>query len=195
MNKSESKYFNTAKKMDQAFIEILEKKDFEYISVKEICKKAEVNRSTFYLHYENMGDLLEESINYMNNTFLEYFHNEETFIASKINDLSLDDLYLITPKFLVPYLKYIKEHQRLFFTAIKKKQIFQLNDTYNRMFKYILSPIMDKFSIKEEEKKYLSIFYMNGILGVIEVWINNGYIEDIDYIVDIICRQVKRGSI
>lgn len=36
MNKSESKYFNTAKKMDEAFIELLEKKDFEYISVKEI---------------------------------------------------------------------------------------------------------------------------------------------------------------
>lgn len=195
MNKSESKYFNTARKMDQAFIEILEKKDFEYISVKEICKKAEVNRSTFYLHYENMGDLLEESINYMNDTFLEYFHNEEASISNNINELSLDDLYLITPKFLVPYLEYIKEHQRLFFTAIKKKHIFQLNDTYNRMFKHVLSPIMDKFSIKEEDKKYLAIFYINGILGIIEVWINNECIEDIDYIVDIICRQVKRGNI
>ncbi|MDO5813306.1 MAG: TetR/AcrR family transcriptional regulator [Bacillota bacterium] len=45
--------------MDQAFLELLEKKDFEYITIKEICQKANVNRSTFYLHYENMGDLLE----------------------------------------------------------------------------------------------------------------------------------------
>lgn len=29
MNKSESKYFNTAKRMNQAFLELLEKKDFE----------------------------------------------------------------------------------------------------------------------------------------------------------------------
>lgn len=65
MNKSESKYFNTAMKMDKAFLELLEKKDFEYITVKEICEKAEVNRSTFYLHYETIGDLLDESVQYM----------------------------------------------------------------------------------------------------------------------------------
>lgn len=76
MNKSESKYFNTAKRMDQAFLELLEKKDFEYITIKEICQKANVNRSTFYLHYENMGDLLEECIEYANNQFLEYFENK-----------------------------------------------------------------------------------------------------------------------
>ena len=44
MNKSESKYFHTAEKMDQAFLELLEKKDFAYITVKEICEKAGVHR-------------------------------------------------------------------------------------------------------------------------------------------------------
>ena len=32
-----------------------------YITVKEICEKAGVNRSTFYLHYENTTDLLQET--------------------------------------------------------------------------------------------------------------------------------------
>ena len=38
MNKSESKYFNTASKMDEAFLDLLSKKDFAYITVKEIMK-------------------------------------------------------------------------------------------------------------------------------------------------------------
>ena len=59
MNKNESKYFNTAVRMDKALIELLEKKDFEYITIKEICQAAGVNRSTFYLHYEN-GVLFSE---------------------------------------------------------------------------------------------------------------------------------------
>ena len=58
MNKKESKFFSTAARMDEALIEILEKKDFEFITVKEICNRAGVNRSTFYLHYENTYDLL-----------------------------------------------------------------------------------------------------------------------------------------
>ena len=62
MNKSESKYFNTAVRMDEALISLLEKKDFEYITIKEICTAANVNRSTFYLHYENTRDLLEEAV-------------------------------------------------------------------------------------------------------------------------------------
>ena len=64
MNKNESKYFNTATKMDEALITLLEKKDFEYITIKEICNTAGVNRSTFYLHYENVSDLLKETTRY-----------------------------------------------------------------------------------------------------------------------------------
>ena len=55
--------------MDEAFLTLLAKKDFEYITVKEICEVAGVNRSTFYLHYETMSDLLSESISRMNEQF------------------------------------------------------------------------------------------------------------------------------
>ena len=65
MNKNESKYFNTAKRMDEALITLLEKKDFEYVTIKEICDTAGVNRSTFYLHYENTVDLLKETTRYI----------------------------------------------------------------------------------------------------------------------------------
>lgn len=55
MSKSESKYFNTALRMDEALIALLEEKDLEYITVKEICHLAGVNRSTFYLHYATLS--------------------------------------------------------------------------------------------------------------------------------------------
>lgn len=64
--------------MDKALLELLEKKDFSYITVKEICEKAEVNRSTFYLHYETIGDLLEESIDYIQKKFLSSFQGKQS---------------------------------------------------------------------------------------------------------------------
>ena len=73
MNKNESKYFNTAVKMDEALIALLEKKEFSYITVKEICEAAGVNRSTFYLHYENTADLLKEATQHIRNRFQYYF--------------------------------------------------------------------------------------------------------------------------
>ena len=59
MNKSESKYFHTALRMNEALISLLEKKDLEFITAKEICETAGVNRSTFYLHYTDIYNMLD----------------------------------------------------------------------------------------------------------------------------------------
>ena len=95
MNKSESKYFNTATTMDLALISLLKKKPFEYITVSEICETASVNRSTFYLHYETIIDLLDETTRYLLDDFRSYFptdiidivccdRNELVFVCDKI---------------------------------------------------------------------------------------------------------------
>lgn len=47
-----------------------EKKEFEYITVSEICEAVEVNRSTFYLHYENTADLLKATVRWLLDDFL-----------------------------------------------------------------------------------------------------------------------------
>ena len=47
MNKSESKYFHTAERMDEALLSLLLEKDFEYITVKDVCARAGANRSPF----------------------------------------------------------------------------------------------------------------------------------------------------
>ena len=72
LNKSESKYYNTACLMDEALILLLEKKEYNFIMVKGICEKAGVNRSTFYLHYETIDDLLSESIEYLGSKILKW---------------------------------------------------------------------------------------------------------------------------
>lgn len=84
MNKSESKYFNTALPMDDALIDLLKKKDLEYITVKEICKKAGVNRSTFYLHYETVADLLNEATETIDMRFSSYFSKDMGNFAATI---------------------------------------------------------------------------------------------------------------
>ena len=86
MNKSESKYFNTAVRMDEALIALMQKKEFEYITVKELCDKAGVNRSTFYLHYENMSDLLEETLQHIMDTFLKCFETDTVTTIEKIKN-------------------------------------------------------------------------------------------------------------
>ena len=97
MDRSKSKYFATAVKMDEAFLSLLEKKDFSYITVKEICEKAGVNRSTFYLHYETVNDLLSESARYIIDRLIERMPQNTGEFMQRIPTRPLDELHLITP--------------------------------------------------------------------------------------------------
>ena len=102
MNRSESKYYATAARMDEAFLELLEKKDFAYITVKEICAKAGVNRSTFYRHYETVNALLAESTRYIIDQFIEAMPHDTAEFIAKLQTRPLEELYLITPEYLAP---------------------------------------------------------------------------------------------
>ena len=146
MNKSESKYFNTAKKMDKALISLLEEKSFEYITVSEICKRAEVNRSTFYLHYENMIDLLDETIRFLLDDFMAYFNDDVKNITSKLKESSPDELNFISDEYLHPYLSYIKENKIVFLTALSHSVSFRFNEIFQRLYENIFNPILERYN-------------------------------------------------
>ena len=44
----------------QALLEILQEKSIDQVTVKEICERADVNRSTFYVHYGSPQGLLDD---------------------------------------------------------------------------------------------------------------------------------------
>lgn len=194
MNKNESKYFNTALKMNDALVALLERKDFDYITVKDICKEANVNRSTFYLHYSNTYDLLQELIEGLTKSFYEHLgkkENEKLLVESK----NLDDLYLITDEFLIPYLLFIKENKNVYKAIQRNPTIFNADKTYLNMFDSVLSPIMTRFGLDKKWHKYVMGFYMNGITSILLDWIADDCVPEAKEISELIkALVVKYGK-
>lgn len=190
MNKNESKYFNTAKKMNEALINLIDKKDFEYITVKEICEKAGVNRSTFYLHYETVSDLLKETTRYITDGFLSYFTLDKNTIDLNIGMAPTNDLQFIKPEYILPYLSYVRENRRIFKTAVKHLGTLDFDNVYERMFSHIFSPILERFNIPETEREYTMRFYLTGITAMVMEWIKNDCRESDEDICRIIVRCV-----
>lgn len=52
----------TRQLLEQAFMEALNEKGFQAVSVQDITGRAGVNRATFYSHFEDKYDLLDHSI-------------------------------------------------------------------------------------------------------------------------------------
>ena len=186
MNKNESKYFNTAIRMDEALITLLEKKDFEYITIKEICDTAGVNRSTFYLHYENTSDLLKETTRYIIDKHLAYYEIDKTRIALQFETCKQEKLLFITDKYLVPYLTFIKDNQRLFKVSIKQFNSFNMNEVYGRMFEHIFNPILERFHVPEKERAYVMKFYLTGVFAIVMEWLDKNCSDDMETVTRVI---------
>jgi len=193
LNKSQSRYFNTAVKMNDALIDLLSKKSFEYITVREICDRAGVNRSTFYLHYDNSRDLLSETTQRLIDDFLSYFSVDRESIVSHLATCDLNDLHFITEKYLNPYLSYIRDKRRIFTTALMHGNSFGFEKIYNRMYQYIFDPILTRFNYPPEDHNYVMRFYLNGINAIVTQWLKDdckASIHDISRII-MICIYGK----
>lgn len=185
MNRAKSKYFSTAARMDEALIECLEKKDFQYITVKEICQKAGVNRSTFYLHYETIADLLNECVEYTNNKCFQRYNSELTDMKKRLASEHMEDLIFISPEYLKPYFEFIKENKRLFQVVLSQPGVLNADDTFRQMFVNIFSPILDRFHVTEQEKPYIILFYIGGMIAIVREWIGKDCADSVEQIIKI----------
>lgn len=192
MNRSEAKFKNTSAKMNKALITLLETKDFTDITIMDICKLADVNRSTFYAHYNNTYDLLKEA----KENLIKNFSNECNFDSpvdlSNMKNLTTEDLNFISPKYLIPYLQYVEKHKRLFKIYANNSFLFQSDETEDQMIESIFVPILAKHGVQDKKLVcYMQKFFLKGINAIINEWIKNDCEDDILFVCEIIIFCIR----
>lgn len=190
MKNHESKYFYTASLMNDALLILLEKKEYDYITIKDICEKAGVNRSTFYLHYQNIDDLLVETIENAEKKLLAKYDNYQSFKIDK--NTKKEDLFMFTKEYVLPYLDFLKENKRIYILANKKKNLLRVDQTTSKLYTNFLSKVLEKFEVPENERKYIISFFMSGIHAIINTWLKNDCKDSEEFIADLIYRYTKK---
>ena len=196
MNKSESKYFNTALRMDEALIALLEERDLEYITVKEICHQAGVNRSTFYLHYETIADLVNETLEIINRRFLSYFPQREEEVLGNMESREREELVLVTREYLLPYLRFIRDNKKVYRAAFRNPSSMQAYARYGELKQHILGPVLERFEIPAAHRPYYIAYYIEGIIAVVKEWLRQDCADEVEMIAGIIesCVRPRDGS-
>ena len=194
MNESESRYFNTALLMDEALLQLLERKDLEFITVKEICERAGVNRSTFYLHYENISDLVQETVEMIDSRFQACFSESTDDFTGSIQRKELSELVLITENYLKPYLQFIKDNRSIYRAAFRNPGGIGAYEKLEYMKKYILEPIMSRFNIPAEHHEYYIAYYIDGTMAIIRKWLAGNCSDSVDMVASIMEECVRPES-
>ncbi|EWH20998.1 TetR/AcrR family transcriptional regulator [Bacillus haynesii] len=171
--KQDRRVKRTKKMIRDALSELMKNKTFEEISVTDITKKADINRGTFYLHYEDKYDLLEQSeeeiIQEINNIAKRSIHSM---------DILKQDVIDNPLTFVVDIFQYIRENE-VFMKAIlgpKGPGSFRLK------FKSVLSINLKrlKAAIRTDPivpEDYLISYITGAHISVMQQWLENGMKE------------------
>lgn len=151
----------TKRILKETLLELMQKKKISKITIKEICELSDMSRSTFYLHYQDQFQLLDE---------IEQDILHDTFEKLKYLDSAPN-----TRDSIETFLKYVKDNSETF--GVIFCQVENVNFQQKMMESvqsYVKSTLSD-LQINSYTEKYLYTFIMNGSLNVIRTWIINGF--------------------
>ncbi|MBR2582217.1 MAG: TetR/AcrR family transcriptional regulator C-terminal domain-containing protein [Oscillospiraceae bacterium] len=163
---------NTKRRLREGLLRLLEQKPINEISVKELTELVDVNRGTFYFHYQDIYDLLRD----MEQDFFEQFDrtlNSENPPALESGGFSVFDgegtPYLHTVFSFIDDNRdfcriMLSPHGDMKFVELVKRRI----DEQCRFFWQILAPGAD-----EERRGMYNAFLINGLIGLIQEWVND----------------------
>ena len=161
----------------QSLIKLLESKTMNEISIKMICEEAELNRSTFYLHYDSPYDLLKEIQSDVIEKSIEYLLQVQKGTDSML--------------FIQKFLSYIKDNTYIFKVLLNDSNSSYFIDEYIQVTqKVALKDI--KSSEKKKTEPYLNTFVMQGCFNVIKQWIQKDFDLSEKELSDFIFRLCKK---
>lgn len=128
----------------------------------------------------------------MNEQFNAYMKQDAEAFMTKIKECPIDELYFITPEYLIPYLKYVREQKHLFFTAIKNTKALRLEESYDKLFRFVFEPILERHQVPVENRSYIMTFYIQGLMAVIIQWLKNDCKDTIEQIIKVMQECAKQ---
>lgn len=174
----------TKNKIMSAFIELYSDKDITQITVRMICEKAGINRSTFYTYYTDVYALREDKEREIIDDLSEKIM--DSMISS--DDIEVEQVVRIL-------LDYIKENNGVPLLFIKKSD----SALIDLVFDIFTSKLQDKGISLPEEKKQIIVmcltYHFNGLIALLEDLEASEAALNIDEFLGKVARLANEGPI
>lgn len=145
-----------------SFITLLESKPIESITIKAICEEADINRTTFYMHYTDQYALLQ-SIKQ------DLYNNIQTYL-SQLGQGPSDPNALRQAEKIFDYLKENARFTKLLLSErgdfMFQKQVMQL------VYDLITNQLRISKSISTQDAEYVYEYAITGCVGIVQKWLN-----------------------
>lgn len=165
--KSDLRVIRTKHNIKEAFLSLLEKKGFEAITIKDITDRGMMNRGTFYAHYLDKYDLMDQLKNSLLEEMTTIIDNNIEEVFNDVNHQQLDnDPYDVSVKMI----EYINQEHQLFNILLVKQGDYQ----FQKDLKSIIMKVIEKNFIhlnRNDNFDYIASYITSANLGVIQRWL------------------------
>ncbi|MDR1796642.1 MAG: TetR/AcrR family transcriptional regulator [Clostridiales Family XIII bacterium] len=147
--------------LGESLLQLLEEKPLGKITVKELCAAADINRATFYAHFSDIYELMDEMKKELEKNVLEH-------MEKWVSDTRLDKRESLTE-----YLRFTRENAFLYLLMREENGADSLRShTWEVVKRHQLShPPVSAPQLPENQQEYLLVFYTYGITQVIDEWL------------------------
>ena len=145
-----------------ALLELMQEKTLSQITIRELCEKADLNRTTFYLHYTDQSDLLahiEKDVIQETKTYMKDIHTDRNTI-----------------RLITAFLEYIRKNDLVFRTLFCRNESESFRRQFVEEIRQLIGMDLPAYGT-ERRTRYVLSFLMYGSLYVIIEWIQNNYRE------------------
>lgn len=140
------------------FIKLLNKKKLHNITVTELAKVCNIERKTFYYHYENLTELVKE-----------IFDEELERVIEEFNEtLSWEESFILAAKFILDNKKVVKHIYESDYRMDLEKYIFSISGEIMR--KYVIRVAKDT-KAQESDIKLIAYFYQCALSSSLIQWV------------------------
>ncbi|MDF2986182.1 MAG: TetR/AcrR family transcriptional regulator [Eubacterium sp.] len=166
-----------------SLIKFLKQKPISKISVKEICDDADINRATFYAHYLDQYDLLQQ---------IEQEIIDD--IGHYLKGYDFKDSRLIPVEMIEKILEYIEENSELFDLLLNANGDMKFQQEVIKIvgIQHFI-PILGNESSNKEDAEYIFHFLACGAVGVIQLWLKEGMKKPVGETADLILKTAING--
>ncbi|MFS0780557.1 TetR/AcrR family transcriptional regulator [Bacillus sp. 1P06AnD] len=178
-----------------AFTELIEEIGFDAVTVRDLTERANINRSTFYLHYRDKYELLEKSEGDILKKIEEINVNIKKLTHKELNTLYNGSKPL---PFIVQLAEYFQENASFMKVILGPKGDSSFQERIKKIIeKNMLENILSKF---EKEKLLIPFdvfmsYIVSAHLGVILHWLNTDMKQSPEEIATLIFNMTFQGPI
>ena len=162
--KVDRRVIKTRRQLKKGLAALMKEKSVNQITVKELVEEVDINRSTFYLHFKDIQDLLREIEENME-AQIKRAIEEHPIVSGNENAF-----YFIEDMFRV-----LDEEREISKALIGPNGDMGFIHRIERIIKENSRGTLEKmFPGKKEDLKYFYAFCLSGCLGLVKVWLNEG---------------------